>query len=165
MVGGLAVGARAEPRYTRALDVAVTVSDDAEAERIVHAMLRTGYQLEALLEQAAIGRLATVRLKPPSGREILDLLFASSGIELDVVAGAEPLEVFPDVTVPIALRGDLMAMKALANRPQDLADLDALRRQATPADLERAQQSARKIQQRGFARGQDLVARLSQLLR
>lgn len=164
VVGGLAVGARAEPRYTKDVDLAVAVQDDAQAEMVVRSLLAEGYVIESLLEQTAHGRLATVRLQTPGGREIVDLLFASSGIEAEVVSGSELLEAFPNVMVPIACRGDLMAMKVLANRPQDLADLDALRRKATPSDLERARRSAHKIQERGFGRGQDLPARLKELL-
>jgi hypothetical protein len=43
-IGGLAVAARAEPRTTRDLDVAVAVSGDREAEGIVLAMRSRGYR-------------------------------------------------------------------------------------------------------------------------
>ena len=38
LVGGLAVGARARPRFTQDLDFAVAVDSDRAAERIVAAM-------------------------------------------------------------------------------------------------------------------------------
>jgi hypothetical protein len=47
LVGGLAVSARAEPRFTRDLDLAVAAADDSEAERIVHQLLQQGYQVLA----------------------------------------------------------------------------------------------------------------------
>lgn len=127
LVGGLAVSARSEPRFTRDVDVAVAVSDDATAERLVHALAGRGYSVLASLEQEDVGRLATVRLgAPPEDGVVVDLLFASSGIEPEIVAAAEALEVLPGVTVPVARAGHLVAQKVLAenpHRPQDRADI------------------------------------------
>lgn len=154
------MGARTQPRFTRDLDVAVAVSSDPEAENLIRQLLIEGYQIEALLEQLSLGRLATVRLRPPEGREIVDLLFASSGIEPEIVEGADRLEVFPTLVVPVACRGDLIAMKILArddaSRPQDRVDIQALLKSAGPEDLERARRALRWIAERGSARGRDL---------
>ncbi|HEX9736615.1 MAG TPA: hypothetical protein VGG06_32015 [Thermoanaerobaculia bacterium] len=65
LIGGLAVSARAEPRTTRDLDVAVAVESDREAEKVVLAMQDRGYKVDTLLEQETTGRLATVRLLAP----------------------------------------------------------------------------------------------------
>jgi len=62
VVGGLAVSARTEPRFTRDADIAVAVASDAEAEEPVRTLQGSGYTIEALVEQDAVGRLATVRL-------------------------------------------------------------------------------------------------------
>ena len=64
VVGGFAVSARAEPRFTR--DVAVAVRDDEDAERLVHLLAGDGYRLLGAVEQDAVGRLATVRLASPT---------------------------------------------------------------------------------------------------
>ena len=45
LVGGLAVSARAEPRFTRDIDLALAVADDADAETLVHALVAHGYPL------------------------------------------------------------------------------------------------------------------------
>lgn len=98
LIGGLAVSARAEPRTTRDVDIAVAVDDDADAEAIVSELLRQGYSLEGAVEQLETGRLATVRLLPPGASStsvIVDLLFASSGIEPEIVAGATVLAILP----------------------------------------------------------------------
>lgn len=98
VVGGLAVSARAEPRLTRDVDIAVAVRDNSQAELLIHALMTKGYQVLAHLEQTATSGLATVRLLPPAGdpnRVIVDLLFASSGIEAEIAAAAERLEVVP----------------------------------------------------------------------
>ncbi|MDZ7732581.1 MAG: nucleotidyl transferase AbiEii/AbiGii toxin family protein [Acidimicrobiia bacterium] len=134
LVGGLAVSARAEPRLTRDVDLAVAVADDAEAEEVVRALRVCGYSVVSALEQETTGRLASVRLRSDTeGRGVIvDLLFASSGIEAEVAGDAERLEVLPGFVVPVARIGHLVAMKLLARddrgRPADADDLAALRR-------------------------------------
>lgn len=61
LVGGLAVSARAEPRTTRDVDIAVSVPDDEAAEQLIWRLQSSGYTVEMLLEQERTGRIATVR--------------------------------------------------------------------------------------------------------
>jgi len=171
LVGGLAVSARAEPRLTRDVDLAVQVVSDVEAEQLIQRLLSLGYATIAIVEQEYTRRLATVRLRLPEGSEhgvVADLLFASSGIEPEVVTDAEPLEIFPGVTLPVAQIGHLVALKLLArndrSRPQDAVDLRALREVAPQGEIARAQLAVGLIQQRGYARGRDLEDALSQWL-
>ena len=93
---------------------------------------------------------------------MLDLLFASSGIEPEVCAAAEWIEVFPDVRVPVARLYHLLALKVLARddrtRPQDAADLRQLMMVAQQSDLESACNAVRLIEKRGFNRSRDLTA-------
>jgi hypothetical protein len=141
LVGGLAVSVRTEPRLTRD---AVTA-----------------------IEQDAAGRLATVRLavaeRPPEG-VVIDLLFASSGVEPEIVASADLIEVVPGMSVPVARLGHLIALKVLARddrtRPQDRVDLAALLARADHVALDEARSSLDLITQRGFHRGRDLPAAL-----
>ena len=126
LVGGLAVSARAEPRTTRDIDIAVAVADDADAESLVHALQRGGYQVRAVVEQEERSRFATARLVSPAGAAhgiVVDLLFASSGIEGEVADGAETLEVVPGLQLPVATVGHLLALKTLArdDRPPHAA--------------------------------------------
>jgi hypothetical protein len=83
LVGGFAVSARAEPRFTRDIDAAVLVADDSEGEELVRSLRADRYRILASVEQEEANRLATVRLASPAGDGdiIVDLLFASSGIE------------------------------------------------------------------------------------
>lgn len=171
LVGGFAVSARTEPRFTRDVDLAVGVADDVEAEALILALRGRGYSLVAAVEQLAATRLATARLSSPSappGELIVDLLFASSGIEPEIVDRAEPLEVLEGMVVPVVRAGDLLALKLLARdddaRPQDAADLIALRGVLDAADLALARQAVELIADRGFARGRDLGAALDALL-
>ena len=132
LVGGLAVSVRTEPRFTRDADLAVALASDAQAEALINQLRAYGYRIEAIVEQSAVGRLATVRLisSKEAGAPVVDLLFASSGIEAEIVAEAEPIELLPGLTMGVARVGHLIALKVLSRddiaRPQDLVDLRAL---------------------------------------
>jgi hypothetical protein len=60
LVGGFAVSARVEPRFTRDVDVAVMVDGDESAERLVRSLIADGYTVFSSLEHDS-GRLATWR--------------------------------------------------------------------------------------------------------
>jgi Nucleotidyl transferase AbiEii toxin, Type IV TA system len=170
LVGGLGVSARAEPRFTRDIDIAVAVDDDSAAEELVRSLLGDGYSLSGMVEHDS-GRLATVRLRREvEGLEVVvDLLFASSGIETEVAQASEPIEIVAGLRLPVAQTGHLLALKLLAradaSRPEDLADLLALRSVATSADVAMAGAAVRLIIDRGFSRGRDLVAAFDDLQR
>lgn len=169
LVGGFAVSARAVPRFTYDLDIAVRVADDAEAEALVRSLMADGYTFYASVEHDN-GRLATVRLKyrVDDVEVLVDILFASSGIEPEVARGAEHLEVVPGLVLPVASTGHLIALKLLARddatRPQDLADLHALLAAATTTDLEVARDAVQLITERGFNRNRDLFDALGTML-
>jgi len=171
LIGGLAIGARAEPRTTRDIDLAVVVESDQDAEALVFALQSLGYSTIAAIEQEAVRRLSTVRLLPPAGARsgvVIDLLFASSGIEPEVVRAAEKLEIIAGLVAPVARTGHLMALKVLARddrrRPQDLDDIRALLAEARPEDLAEARAALHLIEARGFQRGRRLSEDFESLL-
>ena len=172
LVGGLAVSARAEPRTTRDVEVAVAVPDDAAAEALVFSLGVEGWEAAAAVEQDARGRLATIRLRPPFDRRsrgvVVDVLFASSGIELEVASDAEPVEVLPGLVVPVARLGHLIAMKILSRedrtRPRDAEDLRGLFAETSDVDLDLARAALGRISTLGFHRGRDLAAELRRAL-
>jgi hypothetical protein len=157
------VSARTEPRLTRDADLAVLVTDDRDAEALVLALQGRGWRVVAAIEQDVAGRLATVRLaaagEDPLG-SVIDLLFASSGIEPEIVAAADLIEVVLGLTVPVARIGHLIALKVLARddrtRPQDRVDLAALLNRADAGVLVEARESLALVTRRGFQRGRDL---------
>jgi predicted nucleotidyltransferase len=111
-----------------------------------------------------------VRLKRHIGGVgiVVDLLFASSGIEPEIVEAAETIEISPGLKLPVATTGHLIALKLLArdddSRPQDLADLRALLAVATADDMADAGAAIQLITQRGFNRGRNLTAMLNSLI-
>ncbi len=166
VIGGVAVSARTEPRFTRDLDFAVAVASDAKAEEYVFQLRQLGYELSAALEHTGDGRLATVRLRRQGKGPLVDLLFAASGIEPEIVAAAEPIEIVTGLVTSVARIGHLIAMKLVARddkrRPNDRIDLIALSTAAAIEDWSLAEQSVALIEQRGFARKRDLKAALAE---
>ncbi len=166
LVGGIAVSVRGEVRFTRDVDVALAVEDDHAAARLVRFLSSVGYVPLATVEQDAVGRLSTVRLRSSSGVTV-DLLFASCGIEQEVVARATGVEL-PDVgLVPVAEPEELLAMKILSmtdRRLQDRIDADRLISRNPNLDLIRVRANLSLIESRGFHREQDLQSKLDQVL-
>jgi predicted nucleotidyltransferase len=172
IVGGFAVSVRAEPRFTRDIDFAISVASDAAAEALTQALQSAGYQAFAIVEHETARRLATVRLRRAGGGGeplVADLIFASSGIEPELVEAAT-LETIPGIgSLPVATCGHLIALKLLSRndqeRPNDAADLAALLGVASADDLEEARRATRLIAARGFNRGRDLPALLEGAIR
>lgn len=173
LVGGLAVSARAEPRTTRDIDIVVAVASDREAEEVVVKLRQRGYLDRELMEHRDVDRLATVRLTRRGGEPEIyfDLLFASSGIENEVVAEADLLEVLPGLFSPVAGVHHLLALKVLAlrkdrphDRPQDATDIRELLRVASAQDVQRARRALELISRRGFDRGKELQREIQEQL-
>lgn len=171
LLGGLAISAWTEPRFTRDVDLAVAVRSDAEAEGLVRTLIGEGYRLLTTVEQSAAGRMATARLSPPSESDegmIVDLLFASSGIETEIVDAAVELDIGASTPVRVARVGHLVALKLLAydpaTRPQDALDLNALRAVLDSDETKRADEACGLITRRGYARRRDLAALLRDYL-
>ena len=169
LVGGMAVSARSVARFTNDLDFAVAVDSDDAAEAVVAGLLTRGYSIAALLEETGSGRMATMRLNcPPANAAplICDLLFRTSGIEREVVADATIESVYPGLRLPLARTGHLIAMKVLAEcdeREHDLPDLRRLFEVADDREFDLARSSLAVIEERGFARGKQLLARFEEL--
>jgi hypothetical protein len=174
LVGGLAVGTRVEPRFTRDIDLAVAVDIDSQAEDLAFHLRQRNYRLMAEVDQVARSRLGTLRFAAPSGVGqkarpiILDLLFASCGIEQEVVQAATSELVTPNLSLPVARIEHLIAMKTLSAgpaRPMDAADLLQLIRAATPEQIARARDLLTLITQRGFHRRRNLSRHLDSHLK
>ncbi len=167
VVGGLAVSLRGEPRTTHDLDINVVVAGDSQAESVVRGFMSRGYLFQWAREHEDLGRLMIVRLMAGAsgapGVDI-DLMFASSGIEEDVVAAADMLEILPGVVAPVATMAHLLALKTLAGRTKDVTDFATLVQHATELDLLEAREALELISRRGFDRGKDLQAEFARLL-
>ena len=98
----------------------------------------------------------------------IDLLIASSGIEAEVVAAAEQLEVVKQIILPVARVGHLIALKLLSvapGRETDHSDLRNLAHVADEVEWQWAHDAVRLVVERGYSRDRDLESDLQKLRR
>ena len=169
VIGGLAVSARAAPRFTLDADLAVAVDSDESAEHIVRDLLHEGFAVATSIEQESANRFAGVQLVRPNtpGTFGIDLMFASSGIESEIARDASRIELVPGVVAPVAQIPHLIALKVLSRderRPQDDVDLQSLVGAATSVDIARAIELLELIASRGFARNKNLSAEFAAVI-
>lgn len=169
LIGGLAVSVYGEPRFTRDIDIAIGVEDDGEAEDIIRSWSARNFDIATVIEQDVTGRMATVRSKESGIPEgiVVDLLFASSGIEPELALDARRIEIITGLVVPVARPAHLFALKLLSvddERPQDLIDLRELSELMVDEELEAAQRAVELIETRGYHRSRDLKALMGEYL-
>lgn len=130
VVGAYAVIQHTQPRYTKDLDLWIKPSRE-NAKRIARALHRFGLPLVEVTEEdfAHEGLQYAVGM-PPSQ---IDFLTSLPGADFELAWGARVEGSVDGLSIPFLGIPDLIAAKTLAGRPQDLADLDELRR-ATSSD-------------------------------
>jgi hypothetical protein len=163
---------RSESRNTRDLDIVLATLGDSQTDEAVRGLRSRGYRdhptKPMLLRKD--GRLFGLRLISPllddqeDAETIVDLLLGCSGVEAEIIAAAELLEVLPNTFIPVARPEHLIAMKVLAGRAQDLEDVRALLREIDVAELQSARQTLQLIEACGFHEGKDLLAELGKLM-
>ncbi|MEM6749679.1 MAG: hypothetical protein AAF612_04340 [Planctomycetota bacterium] len=151
------------------------MASDAQAEQVARGLIAAGYGLRQELEQTAVGRLATLRLISPltpaglsrDETPLIDLLFATCGIEPEVVAAATPIELLSGVVLPTARIPHLIAMKLVSeseHRLQDRIDLQHLCAAATEEDISEVAPLLDLISTRGFAGEKNLSELMQEYL-
>jgi hypothetical protein len=130
IVGGYAVSFHAQPRATN--DIDLLIKPDAENAKAVYAALSEfRAPLERLTAEDFIERDKFFRMG--QAPVMVDILPVISGVDFDrawqrrVDAVIDPKS---GLTVPFISSEDLIAAKLAAGRPQDIADVAALRKAA-----------------------------------
>lgn len=139
LVGGLAIGFHADPRATD--DLAVFVRPGTKNARRLKAALEDfgfGAVLPSLKELAAKDRVLFLGRKPFR----IDILTGIDGVVFEVAWRRRILAEVEHLTIPVIGREDLIANKAAAGRPKDIADL-ALLAAHTPRAKKRSSKTTR----------------------
>jgi len=130
IVGGYAVSFHAQPRATKDIDLLIR-PDVENAKAVYAALVKFGAPLEHLTLEDFIERDKFFRM----GRApvMVDILTEIPGVDFDR-AWANRVEGIIDheagLVAPFISRNDLIAAKLAAGRPQDIADVAALRQAA-----------------------------------
>lgn len=128
VVGGYAVSYHAQPRATKDLDILIG-ADTRNAAALYAALARFGAPLEGLRPEDFIEPGKFFRMGTPP--VMVDILPEISGIDFDT-AWQNRIEVMIDaetgLAAPFISDLDLIVAKLASGRPQDLADVDALKK-------------------------------------
>lgn len=131
-IGGIAIQAHGGQRLTQDLDIAIATSAEnlqhlatALSEVDARMLGPDGQRSRSVPSVALLGASDQWHLVTMHGRLDIVTLPAHLGRFEDMRGRAHEVPL-GEVTVPIASREDLMAMKRAAGRPQDLADLRLL---------------------------------------
>jgi predicted nucleotidyltransferase len=124
VIGGLAASLLGRPRLTRDVDVLVLLDEGHWAE-FMAAGAEQGFspRRDDALAFAQESRVLLVRHQE-SAIDV-DMVFGSLPFEKEAVARATWVEL-GGVHLPLPLPEDLIVMKAVAHRPQDLTDIEAI---------------------------------------
>lgn len=130
IVGGYAVGFHSQPRATKDLDLLVR-PDPPNAQAVYDSLAQFGAPLETVTPEDFLDRRGIFRIG--HAPVMIEILTAIDGIEFDD-AWERRVQVTidggADLYAPMISRDDLIAAKLATARPQDLADVDAIRKAA-----------------------------------
>jgi hypothetical protein len=128
VIGGYAVSYYSQPRATKDLDV--LIKPDIENARAVYEALREfGAPLSGLVPDDFVQRDKFFRMGSPP--LMVDILPEIGGVDFDQAWQRRvevPLDPEMGLTASFISSDDLISAKLAAGRPQDLADVDALRK-------------------------------------
>ncbi len=142
IVGGVAVTAVGEPRFTADLDAIVFVDVDT-LERLINYALEHGFRADLEDELAAVRGGGSARLR--RGRFHLDLIVRSLFIEDQALARSRTIKVFQRL-VRFPSPEDLLVLKLVAGRPRDLLDLEGImRRHGSKIDRGHIERTLQKL--------------------
>jgi hypothetical protein len=124
LVGGYAVAIHASPRYTKDLDVWIRPKRE-NAERVMRALDDFGSPKSDLTidDLSREGTVFVMGVEPSR----IDLLTSIDGVSFDQAWPNRLTSDYADVKVQVIGKGDLIRNKEASARPQDLADVAALR--------------------------------------
>ena len=124
VIGGVAASLLGRPRVTRDVDV-VVILDQQDWNEFLTAGTRFGFVARRpdALKFAQRTRVLLVHHKP-SGIDV-DVIISSLLYEKEIIEKAIWVKV-GGIRIPLPVTEDLIVMKALAHRPRDLVDIEAL---------------------------------------
>ncbi len=143
VVGGLAVAILGRPRATRDIDTLAIIPEEQWADA-----------LAASEQHGIVARIADPLAFARKTRVLL-LRHQETGIDIDVILGRLPYEEeavargqvhsVEGVRIRLPVIEDLLIMKAVAQRPQDLRDIEGLLDAHPEADVERVRAWVREF--------------------
>ncbi len=142
IIGGVAVTAVGEPRFTADLDAVIFV-DEKAIEALLSAAAARGFEVDIEAEREAIAAGRSLRLT--RGRFHFDLMIRSLFIEDQALERSRTIKVFRRA-VRFPTPEDLLILKLAAGRPRDLLDAEGImRRHARAFDRKYVERTLRAL--------------------
>ncbi len=140
IIGGVAAGLQGQPRLTEDVDAVVI---GAEAEALIETGARFGFapRIKDAVEFSHSTHVLLMRHR--SGVE-LDLSLGALPFERETIERAQRIDA-GGLEISIASAEDLIIMKALARRPQDIADIAGILAIRADLDLDRIRDWVRQF--------------------
>ncbi len=117
LIGGVAAGYWGEPRYTKDIDFTV-VSRTGDLKPLLHLFTESGFKI---LEKKGTSQFQVIQ--KDKLHFIADIILAEVEYQHWVIQRAQKIEMF-EIEVPICTPEDLIILKLIANRRQDLLDIE-----------------------------------------
>jgi len=125
VVGGYAVIKYAEPRFTKDLDLWVATDND-NAHALYHALKEYGAPLVGLTEKDFSTPGYFYQMGRPPLR--VDIMMSIPGVEFEDAWKRREEVIIDGISIPFISRQDLIKAKEASGRPQDLIDVDNLKK-------------------------------------
>jgi hypothetical protein len=140
VIGGVAAGLQGQPRLTEDVDAVVL---DVDAEALIDSGRQYGF-LPRMADALEFSRRTRVLLLQHRSGVDVDLSLGALPFEYEVVDRAQAIDA-GDLRILVASPEDLIIMKALARRPQDIADIAGIIEIQPSLDLERIRRWTREF--------------------
>ena len=128
IIGGYAVSVHGYPRYTKDLDICIELSDD-NAEKMLKVINEFGFDSlnltkDDFLKPDFITQLGYEPLR-------IDILNDLDGVDFKIAWQNKRMVTMQEESVAFIGYYELLKVKAKAGRPQDIADIDKLKKRNT----------------------------------
>jgi hypothetical protein len=120
LIGGHAVNAWVEPRYTADIDITIQTDAAAANARLVSALGEGGFVRTLVHGEDLPSGPDFIRYKSQDGRVTLELQAAKTAFQRELIERARPLR---SGLLRVATPEDLIVLKLIADRPKDQIDL------------------------------------------
>ncbi len=161
LVGALASNEyTSEPRFTSDIDIMILIDTQDNVNNFLNDLSLIGYAILEISNHPDLEHVTSAKflgLSSEHGRFFIDLIFQSTEVEHEITANAISTEILPGLTIPIAKKSHLIAMKLLAivspersieKTMTDKADLIGLLKTTSKEELKEARTMADLINER-----------------
>ena len=125
LIGGYAVIHYAEPRYTKDIDFLVGADAD-NAKSLVAALSEFGIPKDQIRQELFEEEGNFFKFGHPPWR--IDLITSVKGASFDEIYDRSQVQEVGEIELRIIAKEDLIKLKELAGRPQDLLDVEILKK-------------------------------------